>query len=127
MAVSLALSNQQEAENRMEYKNTKTGVVINTQCVISGGDWVPYDRDLARKEEQVQVAAQSEPIEEPEVPQQKIPKTKQVPVQEQAENTEDFDGITIAQIKQELDAFGVEYNPKDKKQVLYDLMMQHGK
>lgn len=129
MAVSLALSNQQEAENKMEYKNTKTGVVINTQCVISGGDWVPCDRGLTQTEEPKQ-ALEQEPAEntkEPEAPQQEIPKNEQAPVQEPAENIEDFDGITIAQIKQELDAFGVEYNPKDKKQVLYDLMMQHGK
>lgn len=111
----------------MDYKNTKTGVVISTRCVITGGDWVPFDSDLVRTEGLKVDAQQSGSITEPEVPQQEIPQVKPAPIQEPEENTEDFDGITIAQIKQELDAFGVEYNPKDKKQVLYDLMMQHGK
>lgn len=101
--------------------------MINTPCVIAGGDWVPFDSGAVRKEGFKVDAQQSEPIEDPKTQPVELTQVKQEPVQEPEENTGDFDGITIAQIKQELDAFGVEYNPKDKKQVLYDLMMQHGK
>ena len=27
----------------MIYRNTKTGAIIDSSCVISGGDWVPED------------------------------------------------------------------------------------
>ncbi|WP_348920129.1 hypothetical protein [Enterococcus rotai] len=100
----------------MEYKNTKTKVVISTNCVITGGDWVPFDSDLAPDKGL-----------KADAPIQEEPATQQRQVHESAEDTEAFDGITRAQIMQELDAFGVEYDPKTKKQVLYDLMMQQGK
>lgn len=38
-----------------------------------------------------------------------------------------YDEVTKAQIMQELDAFGVEYDKRANKQVLYDLMMEQGK
>lgn len=82
----------------MQYKNKKTGVVIDTPCIINGGDWVPH-----------------------------VEKTKKV-VEEPEETTDNVpEEITKAQIMQELDAFGVKYNPRDKKQVLYDLMIAQGK
>lgn len=99
----------------MEYKNTRTDVVINTSCVIAGGDWVPFDSDSVREK-----VLKVEMVQE-------IPERQQEAVQDPVETPEGFDDITVAQIKQELDAFGVEYNQKDNKRVLYDLMMQQGK
>ena len=35
-----------------------------------------------------------------------------------------YDDITRAEIIEELDRRGIEYNPRDKKQVLYDLLIK---
>lgn len=98
----------------MEYKNTKTGAIIDSPCRISGGDWVLVTNEEPKTEELIEKVAIVETPTEP-----KADKLE--------ENTVDFDGITIVQIKQELDAFGIKYNPKAKKQELYDLMMTQGK
>lgn len=37
----------------MQYRNTKTGAIINSSCVVSGGDWV--------SEEPVKTVAASKP------------------------------------------------------------------
>ena len=39
-------------------------------------------------------------------------------------NTIGIDNITKAEIIEELDRKGIEYNPRDKKQVLYDLLIK---
>lgn len=93
----------------MKYINTKTGVIIDTPCLISGGDWIEYVREHPAEEiiEEVEVEIKEEVEEVKEEPEE-----------------EGIDGITIKQIKQELDAFGIEYNPRAKKQELYELMMQ---
>ena len=39
-------------------------------------------------------------------------------------NTKPYDDITRAEIIEELDRKGIEYNPRDKKQVLYDLLIK---
>ena len=39
-------------------------------------------------------------------------------------NTKPYDDITKAEIIEELDRKGIEYNPRDKKQVLYDLLIK---
>lgn len=103
---------------KCEYKNTKTGIVIASECVIVGGDWVKIDSDVKK-------AIQFEDIDTREETAPENVETKEVI--EEPENLDDFNGITVAQIKQELDAFGIEYDPKAKKQELYDLMMQQGK
>jgi arginyl-tRNA synthetase len=95
----------------MRYKNTKTGAIIDSSCVIKGGDWIEAKEEV----KEVKVETQPEEVN-------KVEETKQEP--EQKEGFEGFDGITIKEIKQELDAFGIEYNPKARKQELYDLMMQ---
>lgn len=92
----------------MEYKNTVTGVVISTPCVISGGDWVPFNREFAKEKIEI-ISTDTQEIEQVEE------KTDSVP-----------DGITKKQIMQELDAFGAKYNKQSSKQELYDLMMQQG-
>lgn len=106
----------------MEYLNTKTGATFSSPFAISGGDWV---RSIEHKAQQTGV------IEIPET--QNSEENVQLDTnvieeqQQEEQNSTDQEEITKAQIMQELDAFGVEYNPRDKKQVLYDLMMQHGK
>lgn len=88
----------------MEYKNTKTGVVIDVASKISGGNWVPYSEKPAKKVIKKQQPVIKEPVEETD--------------------SEDIAGVTKEQIKHELDAFGIKYDPNAKKQVLYDLMMK---
>lgn len=109
----------------MRYINLKTGAVIDSSFAISGGDWIIEQEP---KEQHVGT------VEIPEIPEAsnledaaQNNKTIVVETTQPEQNSTDQEEITKAQIMQELDAFGVEYNPRDKKQVLYDLMMQHGK
>lgn len=108
----------------MRYINTKTGAVVDSSFSISGGDWVLEaaikEKEVIEQEQQIiveqQVIEQEEQVEEP-------------PKQEPSNPTgasDHYDGITKAQIMQELDAFGVTYDKRANKQVLYDLMMAQG-
>lgn len=91
----------------MRYRNTKTGVVIDSPCFISGGDWVAEETTIAIEVEAKHVEVKvKEKIEKVEVPEESI------------------EGITKKEIMQELDAFGIEYNPRAKKQELYNLMLE---
>ena len=91
----------------MKYRNTKTGAIIDSPCFISGGDWVAEETTIAIKVEakQVEVKEKIEKVEKVEVPEESI------------------DGITVKEIKQELDAMGIKYDPKARKQELYNLML----
>lgn len=89
----------------MKYKNTKTGVVIDSPCFISGGDWVEVKKET-----------QQEQTEKPE-------KTNETEIEPEEETIEDLDGITKKEIMQELDAMGVKYDTKARKEVLYNLML----
>ena len=108
----------------MEYQNTKTGFILPTECTISGENWVRIDESepggqapaSAPKVEEVE-----QPAETPAVETQQEPKAP-----EATEDMAGFDGVTRNQIMQELDAQGIKYDPKAKKQVLYDLMMSQG-
>lgn len=100
----------------MEYKNKKTGGVINTPFVISGGDWIPYNQEPEIK----QLEENNENHQQEDVPQ------KNTVADEKTDNPA-LDDITKADIMQELDAFGVKYDKRSNKQVLYDLMMEQGK
>jgi len=86
----------------MKYKNSKTGVIIDVSSNINGGDWESLTG--SKKKAKQTIPVKKEPVKEPE--------------------TKDLPGITKAQIMQELDAFGVKYDPTAKKDVLYDLMMK---
>lgn len=97
----------------MKYKNTKTGVVIDTPCIVSGGNWIPFLKNSVLESER-QIVEKPVEVQEPVK-------------RESEENKTDFDEITRSQIMQELDAFGVEYDKRANKQTLYDLMMSQGK
>lgn len=93
----------------MRYFNTLTKATIDTEFKISGGDWVLED-------ELEKVVVDTDDDKQKEVEQ----------VSEETTGDETYDGITKAQIMQELDAFGVEYDKKATKRVLYDLMLSQG-
>ncbi len=96
-----------------------TGVIISSASKIGGGDWVAVSTDHASK-------PKSTPVKENKT-ETTMSEAETEPIEEASENMDDFNGITIKQIKQELDAFGAEYDPKAKKQELYDQMMKLGK
>lgn len=102
----------------VKYKNTRTGAIIDSPCKISGGNWIEL-----KEEEEVQVEEVNDVEDKNKIDEENIEVEEQGEVEEEKE-AEDFDGITKKQIMQELDAFGIEYNPRAKKQELYDLMMQ---
>lgn len=87
----------------MKYINTKTGAIIDSSCVIKGGDWVKYT-------EQKNIS-------------EKIEETTEVVEVVKQEQDDMIDGVTKKEIMQELDAMGIEYNPRAKKEELYNLML----
>jgi len=110
----------------MRYRNLKTGAIFDSPCLISGGDWV-REGWVVQEEDDGKIHVR--PTVDDEVIDTPVEKVEEATKETATKETEvdpdgDFNGITIAQIKQELDAFGIEYNPRAKKQELYDLMMQ---
>ena len=79
-----------------KYINKNTGLILNSPDVLSG--------------ENIAIFSEMDEVTE------KIP-------EESAEKNSVEEEITIKEIKRELEAFGIEYNPNAKKQELYDLMM----
>lgn len=98
----------------MRYFNTLTKATIDTEFKISGGDWVLENES---KEAVVDIQANDADSKKPE----------QEQVVEESNVDGNYDWITKDQIMQELDAFGVEYDKRANKKVLYDLMMEQGK
>ena len=97
----------------MRYFNTLTKATIDTEFKISGGDWVLED-ELEKVVADIVVDTVDD---------------KQKEVEQVSEGTtgdETYDSVTKAQIMQELDAFGIEYDKKATKRVLYDLMLSQG-
>ena len=97
----------------MRYFNTLTKATIDTEFKISGGDWVLED-ELEKVVADIVVDAVDDKQKEVEQ------------VSEETTGDETYDGITKAQIMQELDAFGIEYDKKATKRALYDLMTAQG-
>lgn len=92
----------------MEYRNLKTGAVINVSSKISGENWVLVENE-------------KKPTNKKPSP-KKIPPKKVVAKKEPAKKNE----ITKAKIMQELDAFGIKYDSKSSKDELYQLMIEGG-
>lgn len=109
----------------MRYKNTKTGAVIDSSFVISGDDWARVEKPKEQIKQEIHQVIDEEQQEERQE-EQVEKQVEQEATEESKTGDENFDSITVPQIKQELDAFGIEYNPRAKKQELYDLMMAQG-
>ena len=97
----------------MRYFNTLTKATIDTELKISGGDWVLED-ELEKVVADIVVDTDGDNQKEVEQ------------VSEETTGDEKYDSVTKAQIMQELDAFGIEYDKKATKRVLYDLMTTQG-
>ena len=111
----------------MEYRNKKTGFSFFSECKISGGDWeLVTTEEKAEKEVQqntpaVPLPQDSEP--EPTVASEPLPEPVSEPDPNEPTGNADIDSLSKKDIIQELEAMGIDHNPRDKKQVLYDLMM----
>lgn len=92
----------------MKYQNTKTKIIIDVSSKIHGDNWIKVG-ELPNQPPKKNDEKQEDTLDNE-------PETDNVPK-----------GITKEQIMKELDAFGTEYNPTDKKAILYDLMMEQGK
>lgn len=101
----------------MKYRNLKNGVIIDVQSVIGGKDWTRVDQETKQEMEE----QPEKQVEEPEKTFVEA-KVKQPEIVPRAKG-DDIDGITVKEIKQELDANGITYTKTAKKQELYDLMM----
>lgn len=95
----------------MRYFNTLTKATIDTEFKISGGDWVLEDDAEKQVLENDKADAEQKPTET---------------VAEVTTGDEKYDSVTKAQIMQELDAFGIEYDKKATKRALHDLMTTQG-
>lgn len=89
----------------MKYKNTNTGAVIDSPCIISGGDWMVYD-----VENNVIQAGQEDEAEEQNL--------------EETQENDEAAELNKKEIIQELKALGIKFNPNANKKELYDLMMK---
>lgn len=92
--------------------NTKTKTKIDTESKLAG-NWVEAS------EQKTNLITPKSPKQEADVPKKQAP--AKLPFGKTGDD--EFDSITVNEIKQELDAQGIKYNPKAKKQELYDLMM----
>lgn len=114
-----------------KYRNKKTGATFVSSFDCSGGDWIVVEESKEQNEdtEKSQQTAddgqkENDQVEEQVDQESKDNQQEQEPEDQEPKTGTDFDTITVKQIKQELDAFGIKYDPRAKKQVLYDLMMQ---
>lgn len=108
----------------MEYRNKNTRITINTNCKIAGNDWELVGKQDKSKTTNQQVAEEQENITAPADQQEQ---TESQDEELAAANAAGIEDVTVKEIKAELDALGVEYDPKAKKPALYALMMKHGK
>lgn len=99
----------------MKYINKKTGAIIDSNSKLAG-NWEVYEPSNYPVKE-IEVQEQKEEIIEKPVEEVKIEEKTIV-------NDGSFDNVTVTDIKKELDAFGIEYNPRAKKQELWDLMLE---
>ena len=83
----------------MRYFNKKTGAILDSPSKIYGGQWIEYD-----KKDDIQEAP-----------------TEKVEVKEEVKK--ESSELTKEEIMNELDALGIDYDKKAKKEDLIKLMM----
>ena len=92
-----------------KYYNTKTRDIIDSPLVISGENWIKYE-DKDQVEETETAIVEDEIVEEAE--------------EKEIEKSSAGKKITKADIENELEALGVEYDKKATKDELYALLME---
>lgn len=83
----------------MRYFNKKTGAILDSPSKIYGGNWVEYDKKDEAQEESTEKVEAKNPVEESST------------------------DLTKDEIMNELDALGIDYDKKAKKEDLIKLMM----
>jgi arginyl-tRNA synthetase len=112
----------------VKYVSQKTGAIIETECQLLG-DWVKVEgRSSEEEKAKIEDRGSDEGKVNTYVPDKvtdtmDAKKIVEVVVEEFDDSADGIDGITVKQIKQELDAFGIKYDPRFKKQELYELML----
>ncbi|MQW23892.1 MULTISPECIES: hypothetical protein [unclassified Lactococcus] len=96
----------------MKYIHKITHEILDVQSRLAG-DWVPFDELEASG---LNDSNQTDVIE--------IPKEDETEEPKGNAGDDSLADVTIAEIKQELDALGIEYKPTAKKADLYALMMK---
>lgn len=96
----------------MRYIHKTTRAIIDSPCVISGGQWILED---------------DEPIVENNKIDSGAGKNTAIDIKLDEDTTDSNTGVNLDDIKkkdimQELDALGIKYNPKDNKATLYALL-----
>lgn len=94
--------------DRILYRNVKTGTLIRVSVPISGENWIleeNYKKQKKQQEPKAEVVEETQETEEVEVKKPTVDK-----------------GFTKAEIMQELEAFGIEYNKKANKAELLALL-----
>ena len=92
-----------------KYYNTNTRAIIDSPLVISGENWIKYE-DKDKAEETETAIVEDEIVEEVE--------------EKEIEKPSAGKKITKADIENELEALGVEYDKKATKDELYALLME---
>ena len=87
----------------MKYLNQKTGAILDSPCQVSGGDWVEY----SKQNEKINVSVQA---------------AKAI-MEEPAGISKGSKELTREEVINELEALGIEFNKKAKKEELLKLLM----
>lgn len=83
----------------MRYFNKKTGAILDSPSKIYGGQWIDYDKKDDAQEAPTEKVEDKNPVEESST------------------------DLTKEEIMNELDALGIDYDKKAKKEDLIKLMM----
>lgn len=105
----------------MIYIHKITGAIIDSPCVISGGDWIEHaDMDQGNASSSIETIENKQLNNGTEVTNIE----SEGDTNPDSDKTSGLDSIAKKDIMQELDALGIKYNPKSTKKALYDLMMK---
>lgn len=96
----------------MLYRNKKTGDLIDSKSKLAGA-WEEY---IPSKAPVIDDTKEPEAVKEEKEPVKQKTKSKGM--------KKTIDDVTIANIKQELDAFGIKYSSSATKAELWDLMFK---
>ncbi|WP_427814293.1 hypothetical protein ACQKTA_04190 [Enterococcus sp. 22-H-5-01] len=92
----------------MRYKNIKTGAVLDSSFVVSGEHWEAVSNQKKKNLDSIDV---NDSVKK---------EKKKSDIEETNESTS---GVSKKEIMQELDAMGIDYDAKAKKDDLYKLMI----
>lgn len=99
----------------MKYRNKNTGAIIDTESKLLGA-WEEYSPSMLSNNKNSNLSK--------EIKTKNEEKTKEIKKQTKVKDKELFDRLTKAEIMQELNAFGIEYDKRANKETLFNLMME---